>query len=95
MTAIDLITKSDLELFKRELFDKLEELKIGGTTEKGQWLRSAEVRQMLNISPGTLQNLRVDGVLQPSRVGKIYFYKREDILAILEKNKTGRERWER
>ncbi|MFD2967737.1 helix-turn-helix domain-containing protein [Sphingobacterium bambusae] len=44
-----------------------------------QWLRSAEVRKMLGISPGTLQNLRVNGTLPYRKIGGSMFYARQDI----------------
>jgi hypothetical protein len=52
-------------------------------SEPKQWLKSAEVRQLLKISPGTLQNLRVNGTLRYSKVGSIIYYKYDDILKIL------------
>lgn len=86
MTAIELITKEDLKQFKGEL---LTEIKAILQPEQGQskkWLKSSEVRKMLNISPGTLQNLRINGTLSYSKVGSIMYYKLEDINKVLEGN---------
>jgi hypothetical protein len=86
MTAIELITKEDLKQFKGEL---LTEIKAILQPEQGQskkWLKSNEVRKMLNISPGTLQNLRINGTLSYSKVGSIMYYKLEDINKVLEGN---------
>ena len=86
MTAIELITKEDLKQFKSEL---LTEIKAILQPEQGQskkWLKSIEVRKMLNISPGTLQNLRINGTLSYSKMGSIMYYKLEDINKILEGN---------
>jgi hypothetical protein len=41
---------------------------------------------MLGISSGTLQTLRINGVLRFTRVGSILYYKNEDISKILEEN---------
>ena len=41
---------------------------------------------MLNISPGTLQNLRINGTLRFTKMGGIIYYKLEDINKILEDN---------
>lgn len=41
---------------------------------------------MLNISPGTLQNLRINGTLRFTKMGSIIYYKLEDINKILEEN---------
>ncbi|WP_448635255.1 helix-turn-helix domain-containing protein [Pedobacter panaciterrae] len=87
MITLDLITKEDLEDFKKELFEKLGKLKfedqIGG---QKKWLKSADVRKLLCISPGTLQTLRINGILRFSKVGNMLFYKNEDITKMLEEN---------
>ncbi len=86
---LDLITKEDLEHFKVDLLAEMRNILKG---EKmfgdGLWLRSAEVRKLLKISPGTLQNLRINGTLRYSMVGKMFYYKREDINNILEDNRS-------
>lgn len=90
MTTLDLITKQNLEQFKAELFAELKKLGITPVAEQSgrQWLKSAEVRKLLKISPGTLQNLRINGTLSYTTVGSILYYKYGDILKILGGNKT-------
>jgi hypothetical protein len=78
MTAIELITKEDLKQFKSEL---LTEIQPG---QSKQWLKSNEVRKLLNISPGTLQNLRINGTLRYTKIGGMMYYKLEDIHKVLE-----------
>ena len=85
MNKDDLITKSDLEDFKKEILEQLL-AKIGYSQNK-QWLRSSEVKKMLNISSGTLQNMRVNGVIPSSKLGRIYYYPLSDILKVLETSK--------
>ena len=43
MTALDLITKEDLQQFKEELFTELRKVGVGRTSDHGQrqWLKSA------------------------------------------------------
>jgi len=48
-----------------------------------KFLRSTEVRKMLGISVGTLQNLRVNGTLPYTKVGGIIFYDQKDIAKML------------
>lgn len=80
-----LLTVGDLEAFKQQLFEELRSLlKETPGREDKQWLRSADVRKMLRISAGTLQNLRVTGVLSFVKVGGIMLYKQADIVALLE-----------
>ncbi|QPH38745.1 helix-turn-helix domain-containing protein [Pedobacter endophyticus] len=84
MTAIELITKEDLKNFKEELLQDIKEMIKPQDSVNKKWLKSSEVRKLLNISPGTLQNLRINGTLPFTRIGSIIFYKQEDITAILE-----------
>ncbi len=57
-----------------------------GQGQSKQWLKSYEVRKLLNISPGTLQNLRVNGTLRYTKIGGLLYYKYEDITKLLEGN---------
>ena len=50
-----------------------------------QWIRSRDVRKILKISPGTLQNLRVNGTLRFSKVGGMIYYSLEEIEELREK----------
>ena len=84
MTAIELITKEDLKAFKHELLDEFKAILQSGTVEPKQWLKSAEVRKILKVSPGTLQNLRINGKLRFSKIGGMMYYKMEDIQKLLE-----------
>jgi hypothetical protein len=85
MAQIDIVTKEDLELFKQDLIRELSIIIKPQKHDPKQWLRSAEVRKLLHISPGTLQNFRVNGTLSFTKVGGIFFYKYDDILKVLEK----------
>lgn len=82
MTLLNLITKEDLEQFKTELFAELKDMPSSNLDGhlKQPWLKSMDVRKILNISPGTLQNLRVNGIIPFSKVGSILYYKREERL---------------
>lgn len=75
------VTKRDLLNFGNLLLNELKSV-----TEKeqpAQWLKSSEVRKLLKISPGTLQNLRINGTLQYNRIGGIIYYKYDDIAKLL------------
>ena len=86
MTAIELITKEDLKAFKSELLQEIKAILQPGKGQSKQWLKSNEVRKLLNISPGTLQNLRINGTLHYTKIGSIIYYKMEDIDKVLEGN---------
>jgi len=78
----------DLREFKMELLDGIKELlnnQTGHTSKR--WLKSPEVRELLGISPGTLQNLRINGTLPYTKVGGIVYYDQEEIMEVMEKNR--------
>jgi len=85
MPQIDIITKDDLEKFKIELIQEIRSILVPASTPEKQWLRSIEVRKLLHISPATLQNFRIKGTLNFTKVGGIFFYKRQDIDKVLNK----------
>ena len=78
-----LITKKDLLDFSNLLLSEVKE-QFGKTEKPKEWLKSVEVRKLLKISPGTLQNLRINGTLNFTRVGGIIYYKYDDLQKILE-----------
>jgi len=57
-----------------------------------KWLKSSEVREMLNISPGTLQTLRINGTLPYTKIGGTHYYDAADIDALLSVNNKKRSR---
>ena len=83
--SVEIITKEDLLQFKSELLLEIRQLiKPSESNGTRQWLKSAEVRKLLNISPGTLQNLRINGTLRYTKVGGTMYYKSADITKLLE-----------
>lgn len=83
-----LITLDDLNEFRSKLLNDIKEiLSLKKETQK-QWLKSNEVRKLLNISPGTLQNMRINGTLSYTRMGGIIYYSSNDIDKVLEINKV-------
>ena len=87
-----IVTHEDLQTFKRDLIDEIRKLLAEQSPKPTKrWLKSNEVRRMLLISPGTLQNLRVNGMLPFTKIGGVIFYEYEDIRKMLEQNKQGNE----
>ncbi len=86
--AVNIVTKEDLIEFRHLLLDDLKNIIHTKPHKQKQWLKSSEVRKLLRISPGTLQNLRINGTLTFAKVGSIIYYNYEDIEAVLESNNT-------
>lgn len=81
------ITKDDLRQLSIMLLhdiEKIIEKKITADTgnEPQEWLRSKSVRQILDISPGTLQNIRITGKIRFRKVMGSYYYSRTDLLKL-------------
>jgi DNA-directed RNA polymerase subunit F len=85
MTAIEVITKDDLKEFKKELISEIKLMINPDNSGAKKWLKSHQVRKLLDISPGTLQNLRINGTLRFTKVGSMLYYKSDDIEALLER----------
>lgn len=77
--GVEIVTKEDLVEFRTKLIQEIEKLVTKAEPKEEQWLRSIHVRELLNISPGTLQNLRISGKLKYSKVGGIHFYRQSDV----------------
>ncbi|MCP1994492.1 helix-turn-helix domain-containing protein [Flavobacterium sp. HSC-61S13] len=84
----DLITKQDLEKFEESLMKNLEELLARflntNNADDFEWLRTKAIRNLMNISAGTLQNLRITGKLRYRKVMGSYYYSRKDVLSLFQ-----------
>jgi vacuolar-type H+-ATPase subunit E/Vma4 len=83
-----IITREDLNEFRNLLLNDLKEIIQSKSQQTKQWLKSNEVRKLLNISPGTLQNLRINGTLTYTKIGGIMYYDNSDIDKVLNSNKV-------
>ena len=89
--AAEIITTDDLMTFKIELVEEFKKLLKEHTGQPAKkWLKSPDVRELLNISPGTLQNLRVNGTLPFTKIGGVIYYDYDDIQKMLLENKQQR-----
>lgn len=80
---IEILSKEELLKFKSELIQEIKQaIKTDDVLVK-QWLRSSEVRTLLKISSGTLQNLRIKGILPYEKIGGIFYYAYSDIVQLL------------
>ena len=78
------VTKRDLLNFGNALLHEIQSGKPAAE-EPAQWLKSSEVRKLLKISPGTLQNLRINGTLNFNRIGGLLYYTYDDLKKLMEK----------
>ena len=84
-----LITTDDLREFKRELLKEIKTIiNNQGTQKLKKYLKSSEMMDLLQVSPGTLQNLRINGTLPFTKVGGIIYYDAQDIQKVMEDNRV-------
>ncbi|WP_100376060.1 MerR family transcriptional regulator [Chryseobacterium geocarposphaerae] len=92
---ISLLTKEDLLEFKIELLldierildEKIQHLEYTPKSMDPEWVRSKSIRDFMNISPGTLQNLRVTGKIKFKKVLGSYYYNIDDLKKLFENEK--------
>lgn len=83
---LEILTKKDLAEFKNEMLSEMRKM-LQISTEQKEWLKSSEVREILKCSPGTLQHLRITGVLPYTKIGSTMYYAYGDIMKVLNGNK--------
>ena len=81
---IEILTREELHRFKSELAVEIKQtIRTDETATSKQFLCSSEVRKLLKISSGTLQNLRIKGILPYEKIGGIFYYAHADIEQLL------------
>lgn len=86
--TVEIVTKEDLNQFRILLLNDFKEILKASPQQTKQWLKSKEVRKLLNISPGTLQTLRINKTLSYTKIGGILYYDSTDINKLLSANKV-------
>ena len=88
--ASNIITTDDLREFKIELLEEFKSILSQQNTQLTlkRYLKSSEVMDLLQISPGTLQNLRINGTLPYTKIGGIIYYDAQEIQQIMEENRV-------
>lgn len=78
------VTKDDLRQFGLLIIGEVRKLIQPDAGEKNdlhpEWLKSRVVRKLLDISAGSLQNLRVTGKIRFKKVLGSYYYSNADIM---------------
>jgi hypothetical protein len=84
MQSIELLTTKDLESLRESLLAEIRRL-LGPEKEKQKnWLKSREVRKILKVSAGSLQNLRISGKLNPKKIGGTYYYSADEVNSLFQ-----------
>lgn len=82
------ITKDDLRQLRLAIVDDIQKILNNKKTCKQEfdidWLRSKTIKQIMNISPATLQNLRTTGKIRFCKVMGSYYYNKTDLLSLFK-----------
>ena len=78
------ITKDDLRQFGLVLMNEIRKTLESRENDESEeidpeWLKSRKVRKIMDMSPNTLQNLRVSGKIRFKKVMGSYYYNRTDL----------------
>jgi len=85
----EIVTKEDLRQFGLLLLDKIQAVfkdKDSGRIEtlEPEWIRSKSVRKLLDISAGSVQNLRMTQKVRFKKVLGSYYYNKKDLLKLFK-----------
>ncbi|WP_426484676.1 DNA-binding protein [Flavobacterium sp. 2] len=88
----EFITKDDLRQFGLLMADTVrsavaEALEPKKSQKEPEWLKSKAVRRLLDISAGSVQNLRMSQKVRFKKVLGSYYYNREDIQKLFSDDK--------
>ncbi|MFD0765397.1 helix-turn-helix domain-containing protein [Mucilaginibacter lutimaris] len=81
---VDLVTSEDLQQFKNDLLKEIGDMMGQPPGKEKQWIKGCDVRKLLGISNGTLQNLRLNGTLPFTKIGGTMYYRNSVIQNLLE-----------
>ena len=81
--SVEIVTVEELEKFRIRLLADLTKL-MQKPEPVAPLLRSAQVRKLLNISPGTLQKFRAKGILPYTKLDGSFRYRLADVEKALE-----------
>lgn len=83
------VTLADLFQFKNQIVSEIRKIISDQAQPKvKKWLKSAEVKKLLDISYGTLHTLRAKGVLPYTEIGGVLYYDYDDINRLLSGKNT-------
>jgi hypothetical protein len=84
----EIVTKADLAEFKKQLIGEFKELLDSAPSKPNRrWIKTYRVKQMLDLSDGTLQTLRNNGTLPYTLLGGVALYDYEELVALMDKNR--------
>jgi len=87
------ITKEDLHQFglllTNILREEMRKIQIPAPHAEPlqDWIKTSKVRKLLDMSPGTVQNLRIDGKVRCKKIMGTYYYNLGDLEKLFKERK--------
>ena len=83
----DMVTKEDLRQFGLELLCNIGTLmtqtrEVQNEIVDQEWIKSKKVRLLMNMSPGSIQNLRVTQKVRFKKILGSYYYNKVNLLKL-------------
>ena len=83
----DMVTKEDLWQFGLELLCNIGTLmtqtrEVQNEIVEQEWIKSKQVRLLMNMSPGSIQNLRVTQKVRYKKILGSYYYNKVNLLKL-------------
>jgi len=80
----NVVTENDLKHFRLQLLNDIrqivdEKLNTMASPLMSDWIKAGRARKLLDMSPGSLQNLRISGKIRFKKVRGSYYYNLKDI----------------
>lgn len=87
---IVILTAQDLQSFKKEMIEEFAKIIVETPvmSSSRKWLKSKDVLKLLNISSGTLQQMRTNGTIPFSRIGGVIYYDRDMVNEMINTHTT-------
>jgi hypothetical protein len=82
----EILTSDDLREFKLEIISEIKKILTDSHTLKPggkRFLKSTDMKELLDLSPASLQNLRNARVLPYSKIGGTFFYDWDDVVQMM------------
>jgi len=86
MNRNDLPTVAELYDLEERLYNRI--LSLLESSKPKTWVRTPELKKILGVTDSTAQYLRNTGALPCSKIRGTYYYKYDDVMDLLERNKV-------
>jgi hypothetical protein len=86
--SMEIVTKDDLELFRKQLLRDIRELLrtdlSSGKSEEAKGYKTKDLRRILGCSVNKLVSVRITRKIRWKKVGGTVYYNREDVRRLVE-----------